>query len=100
MRLVPMPLSPPVFRKIEKIVGKDHFTQAKEDLLCYSYDATGQTYFPDVVVFPTNSQEISDILKLANQHGFGVTPRGAGSGMTGGAVPVKGGAGPRDDAIE
>lgn len=86
-----MSLSPQAIKRIEKVVGKDRLTRAKEDLLCYSYDAMGKAYFPDVVVFPTNDQEISDILKLANHFGFGVTPRGAGSGMTGGAVPVKGG---------
>nr|MCU0600400.1 FAD-binding protein [Desulfobacterales bacterium] len=47
--------------------------------------------FPDVVVFPGTAQEISDILKLANQFQFSVTPRGSGSGMTGGSVPVNGG---------
>jgi glycolate oxidase len=86
-----MPLSTEVIQKIQKIVGKDHMSLAREDLLCYAYDATGNERLPDVVVFPTNPQEISDILKLANEHQFVVTPRGAGSGMSGGSVPVSGG---------
>ena len=64
---------------------------AKEDLLCYSYDATSTIYYPDAVVFPKDVRDISLILKLANQYEFGITPRGAGSGMTGGSLPIKGG---------
>jgi len=86
-----MAFSTKVFRKIEKIVGKANCSNAKEDLLCYSYDATSAIFFPDAVVFPKDVQDISLILKLANQYEFVVTPRGAGSGMTGGSLPVNGG---------
>jgi glycolate oxidase len=86
-----MSLPTQAIQQIQKIVGKEHTSCAKEDLLCYAYDATGGEYLPDVVVFPTRPQEISDILKLANQHRFCVTPRGSGSGMSGGSVPVNGG---------
>ena len=78
-----------VIKKIENIVGRQHLCRDKEDLLCYSFDATKTVSVPDAVVFPGNAQEVSEILKLANQHGFSVTPRGAGSGMTGGSVPVR-----------
>jgi glycolate oxidase len=86
-----MPLSSSVFRKIEQIVGKDRCTCAREELLCYAYDATHHVYYPDAVVFPKDAQEVSAVLRLANQEGFSVTPRGAGSGMTGGSLPVSGG---------
>jgi len=66
-------------------------TTAEEDLLCYAYDATNRHYRPDAVAFPANTHEISDILKLANEHRFFVVPRGAGTGMSGGALAVKGG---------
>jgi glycolate oxidase len=66
-------------------------TTAEEDLLCYAYDATNRHYRPDAVAFPANTDEVSDILKLANEHHFFVVPRGAGTGMTGGALAVKGG---------
>ncbi len=78
-------------RKIEKIVGRLNTTAEKEDLICYSYDALNLRYLPDLVVFPENAQEISGILRLANEQGFPVVPRGAGSGLTGGSVPVRGG---------
>lgn len=77
--------------KIEAIVGQEHVTTAEEDLLCYAYDATNRQYRPDAVAFPANRDEVSDILKLANENRFFVIPRGAGTGMSGGALAVQGG---------
>lgn len=86
-----MAISDKTFKKLEDIVGKSNFSRAKEDLVCYAYDATAQTYLPDAVLFPQNVLEISAILKLANKDSFFVIPRGAGSGMTGGSLAVRGG---------
>lgn len=80
-----------IIGKIERIVGESNATKEKEDLLCYSYDALNLRYLPDLVVFPQNAQEISKVLLLANEQGFPVVPRGAGSGLTGGSLPVRGG---------
>jgi glycolate oxidase len=66
-------------------------TTAEEDLLCYAYDATNQHCRPDAVAFPANANQVSDILRLANEYRFFVVPRGAGTGMTGGALAVQGG---------
>jgi glycolate oxidase len=82
-------LSHHVITEIERIVGRDHLCRDKEDLLCYAFDATRTVAVPDAVIFPGDARQISEVLKLANQYGFSVTPRGAGSGMTGGAVPVR-----------
>ena len=79
------------FRKLQNIVGKAHCSKKKEDLACYAYDATAQSYLPDAVLFPRNAEEISAILNLANKDGFYVIPRGSGSGMTGGSLAVRGG---------
>lgn len=79
------------YRHLQKISGKSNVTRKKEELLCYSYDATGDSFLPDFIVFPGSEKEISQILTLASKKGVPVVPRGAGSGMTGGAVPVKGG---------
>ncbi|MCD6320322.1 MAG: FAD-binding protein [Candidatus Desulfofervidaceae bacterium] len=84
-------LSLKVIKKLKKIVGKEYISVHQEDLLSYSYDATQVTSLPEAVVFPGSTQEISAIMKLANQYQFPVLPRGAGSGMSGGAVPIKGG---------
>mgnify|MGYP006418763993 CR=1 FL=1 len=86
-----MGVSGSIYRQLQKISGKLYVTREKEELLCYSYDATGSSFLPDVIVFPGSEKEIIQILKLASKERLIVVPRGAGSGMTGGAVPVKGG---------
>ena len=62
-----------------------------EDRICYSFDATGKEYLPDAVVFPLSAEEIRRTVLLANEHRFPVVPRGAGSGFSGGSLPVRGG---------
>jgi glycolate oxidase len=80
-----------IIAKIEAIVGPQHVTTAEEDLLCYAYDATNRHYRPDAVVFPGNTTEVSAIMRAANELRFFVVPRGAGTGMTGGALAIQGG---------
>ena len=77
--------------ELERIVGSANASFSKEELLCYAYDATNDLHMPDGVVFPGTPEEISLILKMANSEGFPVIPRGAGTGFTGGSVPVEGG---------
>lgn len=86
-----MAFSHSVYRHLQKISGKSNITREKEECLCYSYDATGNSFLPDAIVFPGSEKEVVQILKLASKENLIVVPRGAGSGMTGGAVPVKGG---------
>ena len=80
-----------LIKKIEKIVGSEQFTTAPEELLCYSYDGTGQEYLPAAVAFPETVETISAIMRLASEEAFSVVVRGAGTGMTGGSLPVAGG---------
>lgn len=80
-----------LIRQIEKIVGKGNTLSSKEDLICYGYDATNLEFIPDLVVFPSRSNEISEILRLANRYRFPVVPRGMGTGFSGGSIPVRGG---------
>jgi len=84
-------LSKNIITELINAVGKENISTAKEDLICYSYDATSQKFLPDAVVFPKSATDISSILKLANKEVFPVVPRGAGSGFSGGSLPVKGG---------
>lgn len=77
--------------ELEKIVGRDGLFTDPEELSCYSYDGSARRYLPEGVIFPQSAGEVSAILRLANRHGFPVVPRGAGSGMTGGSLPVRGG---------
>ncbi len=80
-----------IFQEISRIVGPDYLTNRKEDLFKHSSDGTKIEFLPDAVAFPANSEEISQILLVANRVLLPVIPRGAGSGMSGGALPVKGG---------
>ncbi|MCX5886303.1 MAG: FAD-binding protein [Proteobacteria bacterium] len=73
------------------IVGKENFLDSIEDRICYSYDATNQKYLPDAVAFPGSTQEVSGIMKIASRDKIPVIPRGAGTGFTGGSLPVQGG---------
>jgi len=86
-----MGLLPEIYQDLEKIVGKKYLTTQKEELLCHSYDATGRSFLPDAVIFPSSQDQIADIFKLASQKKICIIPRGAGSGMTGGAIPIDGG---------
>jgi glycolate oxidase len=80
-----------IIKKLQAIVGEKHLATAREDLMCYSYDSTGMEYMPSAVAFPGSAAEICSIMTLANRERFPVIPRGAGTGMTGGALPVTGG---------
>ncbi|MFO7558850.1 MAG: FAD-linked oxidase C-terminal domain-containing protein [Desulfobacterales bacterium] len=80
-----------VLKKLQQIAGSGNFSTEREELACYAYDATAQHFLPDAVIFPKNSMEVSAVLSLASENNFFVIPRGAGSGMTGGSLPVKGG---------
>ena len=78
--------------ELHKIVGKDAVLISKEDLNAYSYDGTATwAHMPDVVVLPTTAEQVSQILKLADESKIPVTPRGAGTNVSGGSIPIKGG---------
>lgn len=76
---------------IKQMVGEDNCYIDRAHLIAYCYDATRERYQPDAVVFPRNEQDVSAILSYCNDHHIPVVPRGAGSGFTGGALPVNGG---------
>jgi len=80
-----------ILKALIAIVGKDQVATEPADLLCYSYDATQQSFLPEVVVHPATAAEIAAIIKLANAELIPVFPRGAGSGFSGGSLPTKGG---------
>jgi glycolate oxidase len=80
-----------IYKKLESIVGEEYISDADIDRVVNSYDATKQRFLPDLVIRPVSAQEISGILKIANENHIPVYPRGAASGLTGGAVPLYGG---------
>jgi glycolate oxidase len=78
--------------EFQKIVGKENVLTTPESLKAYSYDGTTSwIHEPDCVVFPKNTQEISEIMKIANAEKIPVTPRGGGTNVSGGSVPWLGG---------
>ncbi|HHL35412.1 MAG TPA: FAD-binding protein [Desulfobulbaceae bacterium] len=76
---------------LRDVLGREHLLTKPEELACYSFDGSGGDVAPQAVAFPKTSNQVAEILQLANTHKFPVVPRGAGSGMTGGAVPTCGG---------
>jgi glycolate oxidase len=80
-----------VLQKLTEIVGAENIATGTQELICYGYDATQMEFMPDCVIHPDGARQVSQILKLANQEGFPVFPRGAGSGFSGGALPKGGG---------
>lgn len=80
--------------KLTEIVGSRNVLADKEKIEAYSCDETPReqyAHMPEVVVIPGTAEEIAEIVKLANKKLIPVTPRGAGSGLSGGAIPVFGG---------
>ena len=80
-----------VLKDLSQIVGPRNLVTRKKDLVRYASDGTKLVFMPDAVAFPGNSDEISRIFLLANREHFPVIPRGGGSGMSGGSLPVGGG---------
>lgn len=81
-----------VLVELQNIAGKEDVLTAREILKTYSYDGTSTwTHEPDVVVFPRTAQQVSAIMKLANAHQIPVTPRGGGTNVSGGSIPIQGG---------
>ncbi|MBD0368756.1 MAG: FAD-binding oxidoreductase, partial [Flavisolibacter sp.] len=87
--------SVPVLEQLDtfkKIVGEQYVFVDEEVLHHYGRDETEDLHFlPDVVIKPRTPEEISAILKICNHYKIPVTPRGAGTGLTGGALPHLGG---------
>ncbi len=73
------------------IVGEDNYTESLIDMVSYSYDASEHRHRPFCGVWATSTEQVADIMKLANAEKMPVIPRGAGTGLSGMAVPAKGG---------
>jgi len=80
-----------VIKELAAIAGPGQVLTSPEERWTYAYDATDQAHMPDAVVFPGSAAEVAAIVRLANDHRFPMVPRGAGTGRSGGSVPVAGG---------
>jgi glycolate oxidase len=80
-----------IAEEIRGIVGEEDYMDAPEDRIEYSYDGYIPEAMPEAVVLPRRTEQVSEILKVAYREGIPVTPRGAGTNIVGGTVPVRGG---------
>jgi glycolate oxidase len=80
-----------LIRQLENILGPDAILHLPEDVLLYEYDGSVEKGRPDIVVFPQTTCEVSQIVKLAAQRDIPVIGRGAGTGLSGGALAPTGG---------
>lgn len=78
-------------KALAEIVGEDNVTDRLIDMVSYSYDSGEHSHRPDCAVWATTTEQVSQIMKLANENVIPVIPRGAGTGLSGMCVPVKGG---------
>jgi glycolate oxidase len=80
-----------VLNELTKALGKENMILDKEDLLTYAYDATAamprQT--PDVVVTPASTEHVVEIVKIADRHKVPIYPRGSGTNLSGGTIPLE-----------
>ena len=85
-------VSTDLVNRFEAIVGKEFIIIDEEKRTHYSHDETEDfSFLPEVVLKPGSAEQISSIMKICNEFGIPVTPRGGGTGLSGGALPVHGG---------
>lgn len=75
--------------ELKAIFGDSEVLSDVEDMVAYSYDASHAEIQPEAVVFATTTEQVSQLMKFAYREKICVTPRGQGSGLSGGSVPLK-----------
>ena len=88
---VPLRSRDALVRDLRQALGDEHVLSEPGDLLAYEYDASNFTAIPDLAVLPASAAEVVQVLRIAARHGAPVIPRGAGTGVAGGALPIVGG---------
>src|SRR4029077_18407809 len=86
-----MPLPSQVLGELCNAVGREQVIDAAYDLRIFERDASIEGAVPDAVVLPASTDEVAAVVRIAAKHGIPVVPRGAGTGLSGGAVTVRGG---------
>jgi glycolate oxidase len=80
-----------VVRELERALSREQIVSSAEELIAYEYDGTIERGKPQVVVFPESTEQVAAAVRIAHAHGLPVIPRGAGTGLSGGAVAAVGG---------
>jgi len=92
MSLSYSPVTSEFISQLNNLMGEAFVLTQQSELAPYAQDETEDlTYFPEVVVKPQTAEEISQVLKWCNQYQVPLTPRGAGTGLSGAALPIYGG---------
>ena len=76
---------------LRDLLGPEKVLWAREDLLLYEYDGAVDTATPDAVVLPSETADVAKVARFCAEHSVPLVPRGAGTGLSGGAIPVEGG---------
>jgi glycolate oxidase len=86
-----MALPATVVEELRQIVGREAVIDSANDLRIFERDASIEGALPDAVVLPATTEQVADVIKVAAKHRIPVVPRGAGTGLSGGAVTIRGG---------
>lgn len=78
-------------QKLTALLGPRGCLDRPEDLTLYEYDGSVDKGRPDLVVFPRSTEDVAGIVKIAGEYGIPIVGRGAGTGLSGGSIPVAGG---------
>lgn len=85
-------ISTTIVQQLIENLGKENVITEAEDLLVLGYDSTpGLHATPDLVVYPTDSEQVQFVMQVARGHKLPITPRGSGTGLSGGSIPINGG---------
>ena len=79
-----------IFEELCDAIGRENIFDNIEGRVRYSFDAARETSIPDLVIRPHLTEQVSKVVSIANKHNIPICPRGAGTGLSGGTVPVKG----------
>src|SRR6266699_521849 len=86
-----MPLTSPIVEDLRRIFGRENVINSANDLRIFERDASIEGAIPDAVVLAASTAQVSAVIKVAAKHRIPVVPRGAGTGLSGGAVTIRGG---------
>ncbi|WP_406687604.1 glycolate oxidase subunit GlcD [Rossellomorea vietnamensis] len=85
-------ITPDIKNRFVSIVGEDNYRDTPAEKLVYSYDATpNYQSMPDAIIVPRSTGEVSAIVKICNEHGIPIVPRGSGTNLCAGTCPTEGG---------
>src|SRR5256885_611317 len=86
-----MPMAPAVVNELKRIAGRDQVITSADDLRIFERDGSIEGAVPDAVVLPVNTEQVAEMIRGATGNKIPIVPGGAGTGLSGGAVTIKGG---------